>query len=626
MKARLLITAVLGGLLGLFAAQAQEPSTPKAPQASKIREDAPLREQILARQFAEFEQNLFKLILKLKRSVKEEDRARAEVLEKVLDRAKKDLVSVQFEKVIDQLKEQQIKSTGEIKIAAENSERLAESLRKLIDLIREDPRISKNREEQLRLKELIAELEKIIHKEKVTQGLTDANRTDKTELAKIQNAVTRQTEKFKDKLEGKNGKGSGKSEKGEPKDGKGGDKAGPGKDVGKQDPKSQTKPDDGTKVAKADPKGSDAEPKPGAKSGEPKEAKGGAAKPGDKGPPKEASAKSGDPKGGEPKAGDPKSGSSQQAEAKPGSSSKGQGEPKDGGDSKSAQKKDDAKKQPNQEPPDSPQTGKKQVKDVEDAIDKQNSAEDNINKQKNPDASKDQTEAIDKLEAAKKKLEDLLRQLREEELERTLTDLIRRCERMLAMQTAVYNGTKGVDKAIADNSDKQPTRENKQDSLKLSDDEGAIVVLEAEGSAVAFPEVFQQVREDMMHVQRRLGVSDVGQVTQTIEQDIIDSLKEMIEALKKAKQELENNKNNPPPGPPPPPGDQKLLELIQELKLIRSLQIRVNTRTQTYGRMYQAREGEQTADPRIRQELHGLSERQERIFDITNRLAKGDNR
>ena len=150
----------------------------------------------------------------------------------------------------------------------------------------------------------------------------------------------------------------------------------------------------------------------------------------------------------------------------------------------------------------------------------------------------------------------------------------------------------------------------------------AIEILEAEGSAVAFPEVFQQVRDDMIHVQRRLGVSDVGAVTQTIEQDIIDSLKEMIEALKKAKQDLENKKNNPPPPGQPPP-DNKLLELIQELKLIRSMQIRVNTRTLTYGRMYK---GEQTSDPRIRQELFNLSERQERIFDVTNRLAKGDNK
>ena len=181
------------------------------------------------------------------------------------------------------------------------------------------------------------------------------------------------------------------------------------------------------------------------------------------------------------------------------------------------------------------------------------------------------------------------------------------------MQIAVYNGTKGVDKVdrrqLRQEAD---AREQAGRSEALSDHEGEIVMeankaiemLEAEGSAVAFPEVFQQVREDMKHVQRRLGVTDVGDVTQAIEQDIIDTLKEMIEALKKAKQELENKKNNPPPpGQPPPPQDQKLLDQIAELKMIRSLQIRVNTRTETYGKMYQAKEGEQTADPRIRQEL-----------------------
>ena len=69
-----------------------------------------------------------------------------------------------------------------------------------------------------------------------------------------------------------------------------------------------------------------------------------------------------------------------------------------------------------------------------------------------------------------------------------------------------------------------------------------------------------------------------------------------------------------------------MLEQIAELKMIRSMQIRVNNRTETYGRMYVPREGEQTADPNIRRELLNLSERQERIFDVTNRIAKGDNK
>ena len=151
-------------------------------------------------------------------------------------------------------------------------------------------------------------------------------------------------------------------------------------------------------------------------------------------------------------------------------------------------------------------------------------------------------------------------------------------------------------------------------------------MLEAEGSAVAFPEVFQQVRSDMIVVQKRLGNTDVFKVTQAIERDIIETLKEMIEALKKARQDLDAKKSPPSPGQPPPNQDQKLLDQIAELKMIRSMQVRVNARTQMYGKQYQDVEGEQTRNSELRRELQILSERQERIFDVTNRIARGDNK
>jgi len=201
------------------------------------------------------------------------------------------------------------------------------------------------------------------------------------------------------------------------------------------------------------------------------------------------------------------------------------------------------------------------------------------------------------------------------------------------MQMEVLAGTEGTHKGIVANADKKPNEIQRKDSLKLSDAEKdiineanrAIQMLEEEGSAVAFPEVFHQVREDMKHVQRRLELTDVGDQTQTIERSIIDSLKEMIEALKKAQQELEQSKNPPSPpkqGDPPPNADQKLLDQIAELKMIRSLQKRVNDRT----KLYQGVDGEQTSDETLRRELRDLSIRQERIFEITNRIAKGDNR
>lgn len=439
--------------------------------------------------------------------------------------------------------------------------------------------------------------------------------------------------------------------KGENKDGgKGDGKKAEAKDLGKKDDAAKGESKDGGKdsqAAKADAKGG--EPGQGEKGGRAPEKKDDApaqAKAGDGAEKKDGGAK--ESKGaqaakGEPKAGGPP-GDGKPGEAKSGSDSKGQAQAKDGGQPKEGQpsagqqasSKDGGQppagqQAPSPQPPQAPKDDVAQSKKrIQDGNYEQRQAEEKLAKKENPKAADHADKAVDHLQKAKEKLEKLLRQMREEEMERLLAALQARCEKMLAMQQQVLAGTETVHKAIESNEGKKPKHENKQESIRLSDQEKEIVseaskaieMLEAEGSAVAFPEVFQQVREDMKHVQRRLELTDVAQVTQTIERDIIDSLKEMIEALKKARQELDN-KNNSPPSEGGPPPDQKLLDQIAELKMIRSLQIRVNTRTTTYGRMY---EGEQAAAPNIRQEIQNLAERQERIFDITHRIAKGENR
>jgi hypothetical protein len=57
--------------------------------------------------------------------------------------------------------------------------------------------------------------------------------------------------------------------------------------------------------------------------------------------------------------------------------------------------------------------------------------------------------------------------------------------------------------------------------------------------------------------------------------------------------------------------------------MIRSMQIRVNKRTEHYGKQYT---GEQAQVPEIRQELNQLAGRQERIFDVTRKIVAGDNK
>ena len=74
----------------------------------------------------------------------------------------------------------------------------------------------------------------------------------------------------------------------------------------------------------------------------------------------------------------------------------------------------------------------------------------------------------------------------------------------------------------------------------------------------------------------------------------------------------------PPPGGKPP--DPRLIDLLAELKMLRSLQMTVNKRTIDYSRQYQ---GEQADEPQVQKELQGLAQRQVKIEKATKNIATG---
>jgi hypothetical protein len=266
-----------------------------------------------------------------------------------------------------------------------------------------------------------------------------------------------------------------------------------------------------------------------------------------------------------------------------------------------------------------------------------------LEKNKPDDAGRKVDDTIDALNKAKKQLEDLLRTLREEEAMRVLSQLQARCEKMKAMQIAVRDGTVNLDKIIQAHETHKPDRIDQQTSNGLADKEDAIVkeangairILDAEGSAVAFAEVFRQVRDDMMAVKVRLDQTNTDIVTVQTENDIIATLDEMIDALKKAIKQAKPKPPQPPKpggGKPPP---QKLLDEIAELKMIRSMQDKVNRRTELYGKQYPKEQTplpETVKDEKIKlqvqtivDELQKLSKRQDEIHKITDDIAKGKN-
>jgi hypothetical protein len=238
-----------------------------------------------------------------------------------------------------------------------------------------------------------------------------------------------------------------------------------------------------------------------------------------------------------------------------------------------------------------------------------------------------QRDALRALEQAKAELERILRQLREEELERTLTQLAARFKKMLEWQIAVHEGTVRLDhvpQVDRDHDDEiEAARLSRQESQILHEADKALLLLREEGSSVAFPETVEQMRSDMRQVVEWLAAVKVDKMTQIVEEDIIAALEETIEALEKAIKDLE--KQRTPRGQQPSagqPAEPPLVDKLAELKMIRTLQMRINKRTQRFGEMI---DGEQAETAELLEALEDLSRRQQRVYKATADLEQGRN-
>ena len=242
-------------------------------------------------------------------------------------------------------------------------------------------------------------------------------------------------------------------------------------------------------------------------------------------------------------------------------------------------------------------------------------------------ASDEQEKAIAALKEAKANLEELLRQLREEEIERVLASLESRFRKMLEMQLAVNEGTVRLDAIPEDERDHDLEIESgklsRKELLITAEADKTLSLLREEGSSVAFPETVMQMREDMDQVTGRLARANVSQITQGIEQDIVKSLEEMIAALQKAQKEQQARRGGKGGGGGGQ--DQPLLDQIAELKMIRALQMQVNSRTQRYSKLLT--DGvEQASEPDLIEALKRLGEREERVYRTTRDIVVGKNR
>jgi hypothetical protein len=197
---------------------------------------------------------------------------------------------------------------------------------------------------------------------------------------------------------------------------------------------------------------------------------------------------------------------------------------------------------------------------------------------------------------------------------------------MLALEREVYEGTQRLDHVPEAKRGRgeeiEAGRLSRRQAMIVIEAEKALAVLHEEGSAVALPEAVEEMREDMETVVGRLAQARVDAQTQGTEEDIIAALEETIAALDKAQRDRQSKK--PPPGAGGQPQEPPLVDRLAELKMIRALQMRVNTRTQRYAKLVSGDVG-QGETPEMLDALKRLAQREQRIFRATRDIVIGKN-
>jgi hypothetical protein len=601
-------------------------------------------EASLERRYQQFERTLLQMAEYLRKTEPE----RADLLIRAIGRSKENRISQQMEAITQLLKKEQF---GD---AIGDQQHLVGDLKGLLELLQSEDRRHQLEKEKEYYELLHKEVIKLAAREKDLRGATERG-GNLNRLAERQQGIRKDAESLLDKInkedasrngpDGKpkadrnsNGKKSEKGDKSENGDKKSdGDKQSGADKKADADNKSESdKKSDADKNKRADASSKHAQSKGDSKDGEKKDKSGEGKNSDAKGDDKQSPDKSQEPSKKDDKSPskDGKQSGSQKSQQK-GDSKKSQKQQEQGQRNQGEEQGEQGEQQegsPEDSQPQDQATPKKTPgrKEIEAARRAMQQAEEELKRLQGKKGMEREDEAIRKLAEARAQLEKILRQLREEEQQIILASLEARFAKMLLMQLQIHVDTISLNKTPTNAWTVKHfgrSRELSVEEDSIATEAGkALTLLKEEGSSVAFPQGVEQVRDDMQGIAHRLSGNDVGEFTQSMERDVIESLEEMVTALQNEieKRQKENENRRQQKGQKGQSEDEKeLVQQLAELKMLRSLQFRVNRRTKQIGRLIR---GEEASNEKLLKDLAALARRQAEIQEATYIIATGRNR
>lgn len=560
----------------------QDPPTPaeKKSDSGETKDPKAIRDEQMAvsGRYARFERMLIQMADVLAR----QDPERADLLRRAIAQGREDTVKEDIEAIVELL------NKGDLGAASEKQTEVMDSFQTLLKLLQSEDRRSTVERERERLNALLKDVNNIIAEQRSARAATQNSPAPSNAAPGQQRAINesdRLLESIKEHDEEEAKKDEEKNGDGEKSgDASGDDKKGNGDDTGKKGGESDRK--------KADPsegKSKDGSPKEGDNNGKDKNGDG-------KSDPEKSEGKSEQNADGKKTEGD-----------KSGQKSGQKGEQGQQGSS------------PQQNTPQTP--GREQI---ERARQQMEQALKELQEQQKDNALKDQDKALEELHAAAEELEQKLKQLREEEKEMVLASLEARFQRMLAAETQIHEGTL----ALAATPQKDwldasygRCRELAQQQAELAREcTQTVGLLREDGSAVAMLLAVEDIESDMESVSGWLQESNVAELTQSVQKDIIESLKQLIETTQREMQEMKDPERQQQQQQQSQQQQSALVELMAEIRVLRNLQLQVNRRTKQVDQLLQtAPVGDQGP---LQKQIRELAERQQRLIETAKELAK----
>jgi hypothetical protein len=519
-----------------------------------------------------------------------QDPERADLLRRAIGKGREDQVKENIEKTIELL------SKGELGTATEKQQDVVSSLESLLKLLQSEDRRSSVERERERLNELLKDVRGVLAEQKSARAATQNSEAPSNAAPGQQRALS-ETEKLLESMKEHDDQEAKPDEQGDASE-----------TESSENKEGKSKEGDASKDAK--------DPKQSKESSEGKSEKSSE-------DPESPESKEGKSTDGKSEQGKSEQGKSEQGKSEQGKGKKSenQGTPSEGKDKsgkktgqKSGQQKSE-QKEPRQTP------GREQLENAEEQMEK---ALENLKEQEREKALENEDAAIEELHEAAARLEETLKQLREEEKEMLLASLEARLQRMLVAETQIREGT--ITLAATPQKDwldqyygrcRELAQQQSELTLQCSQ---TVSLLREDGTSVAILLAVEDVEADMGSVSGWLQESKVGELTQSVQSDIIESLKQLIETTQKEMQEMKEEQQQQQQQQQSSEQKQGLVELMAEIRMLRNLQLQVNRRTKQVDGLLQKAATDDL--PALQKQVHELSLRQHRLTQSARELAK----